>query len=441
MSRPTKGKNESRFDPSRIPLGERARDLIAQVRGQLLRYEAKFHPRQRERKRQDLARFERMVSAIICDLAHTELSKPGCWRYISLSKRMSPKEATGAPFMTAERLRIIEWMSKPEMNWLEVRKGEHMAFASAQTAIRATRRLRDYLDELDVQLEDFGHDPELLGDTIVLRGHKVRGGARNLPAPTGEPAETYRDQMRRINAWLISLDIASEWDAEGNPRDVGKRWMYRVFNNGSLEQGGRLYGGFWLDMSGEDRLGDIRLEGEPVVNLDYGQCGIRIAYGLAGVQPPPGDLYQVPGLEGCRAGVKKVLNAQLCRTGEMKRLPAHSRKHFPADLAYAHIEELILRHHQPLRVAFCQAQGLTHQFIDSQVTVDCLLTLAAQGLPALPVHDGLLAPRSLASRVAQVMLDSFRKITGVEGVVSGTTSQGEFPLSPSTSDIALELSM
>ena len=343
--------------------------------------------------------------------------------------------------MTAERLRVIGWMSKPEMDWLEVRKGEYRAFASAQTAIRATSRLLDYLDRLDVQLEDFGIDQALLGDTIVLRGHKIRGKAKTLPVPAGELAETYRDQMRRINVWLATLDIASEWDADGNPRDVGKRWMYRVFNNGSIEQGGRLYGGFWLDMSGEDRLGDIRLEGESVVSLDYGQCGIRIAYALAGVQPPPGDLYQVPGLEGCRAGVKKVLNAQLCRTGEMRRLPAHSRKHFPADLAYAHIEELILRHHQPLRAAFCRAQGLTHQFIDSQVTVDCLLTLAAQGLAALPVHDGLLAPRSVASRVAQVMLDSFRKITGVEGVVSGTTSQGEFPLPPTSSDLTPELFM
>jgi hypothetical protein len=423
-----------------VPASERARALVNEVRNQLLKYEGKFHPRKRQRKPADQGRFDRMVSAIVCELAHAALTEPESWRYISLSKRMSPLEATGASFMTAERLRIINWMSKPEMDWLEVRKGEYKAFASAQTAIRATRRLNDYLDELDIQLEDFGHDPMLLGDTVVLRGHKIRGKGKTLPAPAGEPTETYREQMRRINVWLASLGIACECDADGNPRDVGKRWMYRVFNNGSLEQGGRLYGGFWLDMSNEDRLGDIWLEGEPVANLDYGQCGIRIAYGLAGIQPPPGDLYQVPGLEGCRAGVKKVLNAQLCRTGEMKRLPGHSRKLFPADLPYAHIEALILRHHQPLRAAFCQAQGLTHQFVDSQVTVDCLLTLADQELAALPVHDGLLVPRSIAPRVARVMLNSFRKITGVEGVVTATTSEGELPLSPTTSDIAPVLS-
>jgi hypothetical protein len=241
---------ESRFDPSRVPASPNAKNLIAEVRSQLLRYEEVFHPRAKKRRARDQERFDRIVTALVCELAHAALADASAWRYISMSKRMSPEEATGAAFMTAERIRIIEWMVSPEMDWLELRKGQRQPFQSTQTAIRASKRLQAYMDQHDIQFADLGRDLDLLGDPVVLRGPKVKGKAKTLAVPPGEPAETFRAEMHRINSWLATAEITCEYDGEGNPRDEGDRHLRRIFNGGRLDLGGRLYGCRCLQRTG-----------------------------------------------------------------------------------------------------------------------------------------------------------------------------------------------
>ena len=140
----------------------------------------------------------------------------------------------------------------------------------------------------------------------------------------------------------------------------------------------------------------------------------------------------MPGLEGCREGVKTVLNAQLARTGAMKRLPPNTRKHFHRHLSVREIETLILRYHHAIGEQFQAGAGLTLQFIESRVLVRCLLQLIDKDLVALPVHDALLVPQSQIAPVAQVMRECFREVTGVEAALSieGESVDGS-PLSPS----------
>jgi len=408
-----------RFNPSRQPTSEGAKALVAQVRDELLHYEARFKPRRRARKAVDQRRFDQIISAIVCDLVHGALTDPKIWRHISLSKRMQGLESVGAPFMTEERIRIIEWLSKPEMDWLELTKASQIRnpFGGQQSTIRASARLRRHMEERDLQLADIGRDVTLLGDPIVLRSKKVRGKAISLPVPLGEPADTYRTEMLKINAWLAAADIESDLDSQGNERDTGDRWVTRIFNNGSLDEGGRPTGGFWSSMSGKSRLSDLRIHGEPVVSLDYGQCGIRIAYGMLGVEPPAGDLYCVLGLERFREGVKKVFISQFFSSKELGRKPQGSAKHLPRHMSIREVEELILRHHQPLRAMFYRGVGMAIQRREGDILIRCLLDLMHRQIVALPVYDCLLVPRSAAQETRQVMLDCFRAIAGVDGLV------------------------
>jgi hypothetical protein len=280
---------DTRFNPSRIPLSEPAKAIVADVRGQLLNYERLRHTRRRARRAADQDRFDRMVSAIVCDLMHARLDKTQGWRHISLSKRHSAADGVGAAFMTADRIKVIQWMANPEMDWLELEKGVRLAgFGGRQSRIRGSARLQERMDKHSIDFEDIGRDPSLMGDPIVLRSEKVRGKAKALEVPPGEPAEAFRQEMLRINTWLSEAEIACEWGNDGYPRDVGDRWLRRIFNNGQFDHGGRLYGGFWQDLSAETRLSDIRLNDESIVSLDFGQCGVRIAYGLASAQPPEG---------------------------------------------------------------------------------------------------------------------------------------------------------
>ena len=410
---------DTRFDPSRIPVSDAAKAIVADVRGQLLNYEKYYGLRQRARRLIDQSRFDRMVSAIVCDLMHAAMIEPKTWRHISLSKRHHGAEGLGAPFMTADRIKIIQWMATPDMDWLELEKGQHVPyFGGRQSRIRASARLLSRMDDHNIQYEDIGRDPALLGDPLVLRSPKVRGKAKLMEVPAGEPAHTFRAEVLRINAWLAGIAISCDFDSDGCPRDVGDRWLRRIFNDGRMDQGGRLYGGFWQAMKSEDRLTDLEIDREKVAALDFGQCAVRIAYGLAGAQPPSGDLYSSPGLAGTREGVKRVLNAMLARQGGMARKPAGSAKYFGRDVSVGEIEEAILSHHRPIRELCYTGMGLTLQYIESLVLVRTLLDLAKKKLSALPIHDCLVVPVSVAEQVKKAMLHSFREATGVEGMVT-----------------------
>lgn len=420
-----KAPKEMRFRPERLPASDNARRLVDDIRSQLLNYETHFALRKRARKAADQQIFDRIVSAIVCDLAHAAMVDPQAWRHISLSKRKHGRDAVGAPFMTEARIKIIELMTKPEMDWLELRKADKVRnpFGGQQSTIRASARLRRYLDDYDIQFEDLNRDQALAGDPIVLKGIKVKGNAKALPVPEGEPAETYRAEMDAINAALARADVACFGvNKQNNEWDTGDRWLKRIFNDGRLDQGGRLYGGFWQSMSAASRLEDLRINGERVASLDFGQCGIRIAYGHVGAEPPPGDLYRVPGLEQYRDGVKIVLSAQLSAIKTMTRKPRHSAKHFHSGMKIGEIESSIARHHHAIQSLFYTGFALTMQFVESQVLVRSLLRLIDEKLTALPVHDCLVVPQSSAETIRQIMLDCFEEIAGTSGVVTRITA-------------------
>jgi len=409
---------DSRFNPSRIPLSDAAQAIVADVRGQLLNYERYLHTRRRARRAADQERFDLMVRAIVCDLMHATLVDPQGWRHVSLSKRHSATDGVGAWFMTADRIKIIQWMASPEMRWLELEKGRHVPyFGGEQTRIRADWRLKVRMDEQGIGFEDIGHDPTLMGDPIVLKSEKVRKRAKSLPVPLGEPAESYRAEMLRINEALTQADIFCFPDS-GRERDVGNRWMRRVFNNGRLDHGGRLYGGFWQGMSAELRVENIELSGEQVVSLDFGQCGVRIAYGIAGAQPPEGDLYCVPGLERFRDGVKMVLNSMLSSSEKLTRKPGGSAKHFTRHWSFRDIEERIFKHHHPIRDLCYTGLAWTLQYIESRIVIQAMLELLDKGISILPIHDCLLAPASTVTTVRETLMKSFKDITGVEGQIT-----------------------
>lgn len=413
--------NETRFDPTYIPNSQAARELVSEVAGQLLKYEATFHPRRRRRRKTDQERFERIVTAIVCDLVHLAFVDPEAWRYISLSKRRSSQEAFGVPFMTEARITIIDWMSQPEMGWLQLKKAEQATdlLEPRQSTIRAAPRLMQLADEYEVFFSDIRHDLTLPTDLIVLRGIKIRGKAKTLAVPPGDPAETYRAEMHCINSFLMTAEIDCDVeDSRGRPWDVTERLLRRIFNDARMDRGGRLYGGFWQRMSAKSRQEDVWINGEAVASLDFGQCGVRIAYSLVDAKPPPGDLYEIPGLEHFRRGVKSLLSSQLSKIESMSRKPGGTSKDLPRDMSIDEIERTILAHHEPLRKIIYKGIAPEIQFIESQILVKSLLRLVDEKVIGLPVHDSLLVPRSSASTARQVMLDSFESVTGVEGVIT-----------------------
>ena len=58
-----------------------------------------------------------------------------------------------------------------------------------------------------------------------------------------------------------------------------------------FDSGGRLFGGFWETLPKPVRRHGIRIDGEPVVELDYSQLNPLLSYHIADAPPQLGDAY------------------------------------------------------------------------------------------------------------------------------------------------------
>jgi hypothetical protein len=225
---------------------------------------------------------------------------------------------------------VLERLSSPEMSFVELRKGLQGKFVNGlQTTIRAGKRLISKIEDHGLTLADLSVEKHQ--EVIVLKTERADVFTNGEPVDYEDDERTrlYREQMNRINDWLAKADILLDpYIGSIKGVDGSERFMRRIFNNSSFEAGGRLFGGFWQPLDKRERLQGIHIKGSPVIGLDYGQMAPRILYGMAGVNPPEGDLYWVFPYWGRREGIKKVFNAMLNVDKPFERFPAGTREFF-----------------------------------------------------------------------------------------------------------------
>lgn len=410
------------FNGFRIARTEQARALIFDVIHQLQKYEQIFNVRQRARKPKDKQIFERQVEALVCDLACREIAKVGAWLTVPFSHRdLGEVDRYRAAVLTETLPAVIRLMQKPEMDFVQLEVGHRNPFdlkSSKQTVIRATENLRTRMEEYGLTMADFA--VEKTEEIIILKASKEGHWDKGQWLQYEDTAQTtaYRDELSRINAWLDQADIEYyPWDAKEKPVDASDRRLRRYFNNGSFEQGGRLFGGFWQYLSKEKRSYGIVIDGTPVVTLDYGQMVPRILYGLAGVDPHFQDAYAVPGLEGYRDGVKLVLNSMLHVPKPQTKKPQGSATLLPKGLSISDITAMVMDFHKPVMAGFYAGKGLYLSNQESRILITVLNRLMEQGITALPIHDAVIVAEDRAGQTKQIMLEVFKELTGIEGLV------------------------
>jgi hypothetical protein len=231
----------------------------------------------------------------------------------------------------------------------------------------------------------------------------------------------YREEMARINAYLAKSDLRMESDT-GPLTATSIRHLRRHFKlppenddrSPRFDLGGRLFGGWWQELPRERRHA-IRIGGEPIADLDFASMFLRLAYLEAGIPPPEGDLYAaIPGFSDprWRDGVKKVVSAMLFRDSPMTRLPRGLTGELPPYLRATTVRSAIRKAHPALAQVLESGIGLHLMFVESQILVAALLRLVDLGIPALPMHDGLMVPRSKATTAAGEMLEASLRVTG-----------------------------
>ena len=407
------------INPFRVAATEKAAALVSEMKRVLLNYEAHCAPRKRKRKATDLRTFERQVEALICDLVHRELTCPQGAVTISLANTALGSHDRYKPAAISKTIKdVLDLMKVPAIGWIEYTKGLWVPSdrsRCALTTIRAGEPLKLRIQEYGLTCADFKLDNSR--EVIVLKDRKKchdDPGAW-LQYEDTDQTSAYRADLQRINERLANADIGFHLDGQ-QVVDLTDRHLQRFFNNGSFEQGGRLFGGIWMTMTKADRR-NIQIDGKPTVTLDFGQMNPRILYGLADHDCVLTDAYCVPGLEHCRDGVKVVFNSMLHRTSPMTKIPRGAADSFPCGTRIKDVVAGIRLEHHPIEKYFYTGIGMRLLYEESQILVKVLTKLNCLGIVALPIHDAVIVAAPYQDVAMKVMLDVFQKRCGVAGIV------------------------
>jgi hypothetical protein len=281
------------------------------------------------------------------------------------------------------------------------------------TTVAPALGFRIRLLEEDVAPDDIGREVD--PDRMLRLSQRVGEQRTYFAVPDTAEASQHRQDMALINTHLAGARIAY---LGNDPVDVGDRLLVRRFNlplgidRPCLDFGGRLCGGFWQNMKRE-RRSHIRIAGEEVVELDYGQIFLRLAYGQVGALPPEGiDLYAIPGLGEHRDGVKQGVNALLW---DAKRWNRKIVAALPPGWTATKLRRALADHHPPIADLFQSGRVTGYRLLrrESAVMVAVLLACVDADIVALPIHDAVLVPASVARAVASIMEQSALTVAGV----------------------------
>jgi len=256
---------------------------------------------------------------------------------------------------------------------------------------------------------------------IILRKTKTpaqRASKRpgtELELPDTPESRRLIQEVIKFNGFLDKQKI--EYIGSKERIDDERKSVHRVFNNGRLTDGGRIYGGFWQQLSGakdeedDEREVDILINGEHLVGLDYGQIAFRILYSFEGLQPEMEDIYVLPGWENSREGMKKLMNAMFNdpynESSAVKKY-FNDRNSLNKEELTRHVKQAITRHHLPIMNHLGGKSTFKVFYEESNHIMRLLLKLVDMNVPALPVHDCLYVRLSDKDLVKELMETTFK---------------------------------
>lgn len=266
------------------------------------------------------------------------------------------------------------------------------------------------------------HPVEVRSAKRKIAGRTVGGSPRGRGRYVGH-IEPIEHQMYRLNEAMAAHPLHS---------DDGRQFSgcRRIFNNGSLLSGGRVYGD-WQGLSENQRL-QLKIEGEPVCEIDIKACYVAIAYSQFGNGTlPANDPYSMVGFvrectdqsrqKQLRAACKLLVVAYLGKQGEMTQFPRAKKekgeakavpfkRRFGLNKNVDFYLSQIKAAHTVLQLQKSSGDNLMYR--ESSIVVDAIMALLDMGVVSYPVHDCLMVPVSEKDTAIAVLSDALRKHLG-----------------------------
>ena len=171
------------------------------------------------------------------------------------------------------------------------------------------------------------------GDIIILR-NKIDGSKQDINYDDTPKTEGFRSNLTKINDCFVKhwADLRIEdteaaklseritQDPDKQPIDLSKRTLTRIFTNGSFEEGGRFYRGWWQNVPSEYRK-FITIDESVTTEYDFSQLSPHMLYFAYNHELGEVDAYDRV-LDGeHRDVVKQAFNAMVQSSSPLNQKP------------------------------------------------------------------------------------------------------------------------
>ena len=208
------------------------------------------------------------------------------------------------------------------------------------------------------------------------------------------------------------------------------KFVRRIFNNKTFDDGGRFYGGWWQRIDSDYRK-DIRMNDVPTVEIDYSSLHVILAYTEAGLdywQKTDKDPYDLPvrgvnNPEHSRDITKLFFLLSLNASNEQALFKAFrselNYKAYPytfPDEVLAELLDTIKQGHPDIAHLICSGAGLKLMNIDSRICEYVIADFVRSDKPIITVHDSFIVPFGEEDRLLQLMKEAFEHVTYRTGI-------------------------
>ncbi|MDQ0511664.1 hypothetical protein [Ancylobacter amanitiformis] len=261
-----------------------------------------------------------------------------------------------------------------------------------------------------VRLRDIGREDG--GERLWLVARTGEKPFGNEPPPKvlihyddTEETRRLRGEVERINAFLSGVRMTKAGEQQA-PLALHRRFLLRTPQAPHVwELNGRLQGAWWMNTPRAERH-LIKIEGEDIADLDFQAMFATLAYLRVTGRLPDGDPYDISGLERHRAGAKLAMLSMLSRSSPMQRLSPELRDALPEGWDARRLVAAMAHRHPAIASCFGSDVGVELMAAESRILISALLELERQGIPAMPLHDGLQVrqfDKSVAMRAMQAV--------------------------------------
>ena len=256
------------------------------------------------------------------------------------------------------------------------------------------------------------------GDIIILR-NKIDGRKQDVDYDDTPKTERFRSNLTKINDCFVKhwahlriedtevakLSDRINQDPDKQPIDLSKRTLTRIFTNGSFEEGGRFYRGWWQNVPSEYRP-FITIDESVTTEYDFSQLSPHMLYFAYNHELGEVDAYDRV-LDGeHRDVVKQAFNAMVQSSSPLNQKPDKINMD-GLEMDWQELRQRILDAHKPIQDLFFTDIGNKLQFKDSCVAESIMLQFAEQSQVALPIHDSFIMREGFAGDLEEAMRRAF----------------------------------